>query len=1252
MSGKWTLRQARPPSITGSINVKTAQIDTAKIENLEGAALSGLNSWKGSVRAGSTSNVTTLSGSVVVDGVTLVTGNTVLLKNQTDGSQNGIWYVNDTTWTRDESMIEGSNAAGAAVFVNEGTTNGDTIWVCTDDEGNAVVGTDALTFATITSVIGAAGSDTQVQFNSSGALAGDTGLTYVSGSGTLTATVLTDGTATLSSGNLTGGVAATFSGAVTGGSLTDGTATLSSGNLTGAVAVTASGAVTGGSLTDGTATLSSGNLTGGVAATFSGAVTGGSLTDGTATLSSGALSSATTVTASGAVTGGSLTDGTATLSSGALSSATTVTASGAITGGSLTDGTATLSSGALSSATTVTASGAVTGGSLTDGTATLSSGALSGATTGSFSGNVDATGGLDVNADNVALSVGAGGDFSITHDATNTTVTSTTGDLIVDNTLATGSTIMRLGTDTVATDYQIQNNSEVALLTVYGTGNMVTKDSLNVKGRISKTTTVTTVATAGAVTYTAAQVWGGFISRDPAGASRSDTTDTAANLVAVVQDAEVGSSFEFFIDNTADAEEVITLSPGPGVTLSGTMTIGRDDGRNFLAVFTNVAGGSEAVTVYDKGSVSATGEPGGANTQLQFNDNGDLNGISSWTTNGSTQFNGADNAVLNIGTSNDFSITHDATNTTMTSATGDLIIDNTLATGSTINRLGTDTTATDFQVQNNSEAALFTVDGSGAVTAVGNIALAADSKTLTIGAGGASDLGFTHDGTNSLISSGTGDLIIDNTLATGSTINRLGTDTSATDFQVQNNSASALFTVDASGQADFSGNVDATGGVDIDADNVALTVGAGTDFSISHDATNTTMTSATGDLIIDNTLATGSTINRLGTDTSATDFQVQNNSGAALVTVYGSGDTVMADDLIVQGNFSKTTTVTTITTAGVATYTAAQMWGGFISRDPAGADRSDVTDTAANLVAAIQDAEIGSSFEFFVDNTADAAEAITVTAGTGVTLSGAMIIPQNDGRRFLVVCNNVAGGTEAVTIYDQGDLIPDGIGTSSDTELLYNNSGTVDGTSSWTSNGSTTLNGADNAVLNIGTGNDFSITHNATNTIVTSTTGDLIIDNTLATGSTINRLGTDTSATDFQVQNNSEAALFTVDGSGAVTTTGVVTTPGITTSGKTTVTQLTNINTAVTSNTLSGVITTVTATNSGQASEIFTVNCSVCTSTSIILTNVLGYSGTYDTNGHPDTVVDDVANGSFNIVVVNNDNSALDGVLNIGYMIV
>ena len=79
---------------------------------------------------------------------------------------------------------------------------------------------------------------------------------------------------------------------------------------------------------------------------------------------------------------------------------------------------------------------------------------------------------------------------------------------------------------------------------------------------------------------------------------------------------------------------------------------------------------------------------------------------------------------------------------------------------------------------------------------------------------------------------------------------------------------------------------------------------------------------------------------------------------------------------------------------------------------------------------------------------------------------------------------------------------------------------------------------ADNSNLVIGTGSDFTIDHDATNTTITSATGDLIIDNTLVTGSSIFRLGTNTSATDFQVQNNSESALLTVNGAGVVTITG------------------------------------------------------------------------------------------------------------------
>lgn len=116
-------------------------------------------------------------------------------------------------------------------------------------------------------------------------------------------------------------------------------------------------------------------------------------------------------------------------------------------------------------------------------------------------------------------------------------------------------------------------------------------------------------------------------------------------------------------------------------------------------------------------------------------------------------------------------------------------------------------------------------------------------------------------------------------------------------------------------------------------------------------------------------------------------------------------------------------TVTTDTTAGVKTYTAAELLGGLILRDPAGASRSDVTPTAALIVAGIAGAVVGSSFEFTIRNTADAAETITVTAGAGVTLSGTMTIAQNNSKRFLAVCTNVGSGTEAVTIYSLGTVV-------------------------------------------------------------------------------------------------------------------------------------------------------------------------------------------------------------------------------------
>jgi hypothetical protein len=113
------------------------------------------------------------------------------------------------------------------------------------------------------------------------------------------------------------------------------------------------------------------------------------------------------------------------------------------------------------------------------------------------------------------------------------------------------------------------------------------------------------------------------------------------------------------------------------------------------------------------------------------------------------------------------------------------------------------------------------------------------------------------------------------------------------------------------------------------------------------------------------------------------------------------------------------TTVSTISTADAVTYTAAQLLGGLIIRDPAGGARSDITPTAALIIAAMTQAGVGNSFEFTIKNAADDAEAITVTAGTDVTLTGTMTIAQNNSKRFLCV---VTSSTE-VTIYSLGTVV-------------------------------------------------------------------------------------------------------------------------------------------------------------------------------------------------------------------------------------
>lgn len=87
-----------------------------------------------------------------VDGVVLATGNRILIKNQLTASENGIYTVNASgAPTRATDLASGASAANTFVFVEEGTVNADTGWVCTDNVGSDVVGTNNLTFVQFSS---------------------------------------------------------------------------------------------------------------------------------------------------------------------------------------------------------------------------------------------------------------------------------------------------------------------------------------------------------------------------------------------------------------------------------------------------------------------------------------------------------------------------------------------------------------------------------------------------------------------------------------------------------------------------------------------------------------------------------------------------------------------------------------------------------------------------------------------------------------------------------------------------------------------------------------------------------------------------------------------------------------------------------------------------------------------------------------------------------------------------------------------
>jgi hypothetical protein len=118
-----------------SLGAPSADGDAANKGYVDSVA-QGLDT-KASVVAATTTNgtlATAFANGQIVDGVTLATGNRILIKNQTDATANGIYVVAASgAPSRSTDMDNGTEFPGAYVFVEQGTVNGDTGWVCTNN---------------------------------------------------------------------------------------------------------------------------------------------------------------------------------------------------------------------------------------------------------------------------------------------------------------------------------------------------------------------------------------------------------------------------------------------------------------------------------------------------------------------------------------------------------------------------------------------------------------------------------------------------------------------------------------------------------------------------------------------------------------------------------------------------------------------------------------------------------------------------------------------------------------------------------------------------------------------------------------------------------------------------------------------------------------------------------------------------------------------------------------------------------------